>query len=506
MRYSDEQRALAATSPAGLALATSSGRWKLAEHLDLIDRLIVEAVAGRAPSRLIIEVPPRHGKSELISRHTPAWFLGCFPHKRVLLATYESDFAAQWGRRNRDLLEEHGEGLYGIRVDQASRAANRWDLERNEGGMGTAGIGGPLTGKGADLLIIDDPVKNAEEAQSDTIRQKHWDWWQSTASTRLHPGAVVIILMTRWHEDDLAGRLLAQHEDDADDIGEPWTEVRLPALAEEGDPLGRDIGEALWPERFDADWLTRKRYEIGDYWFNALYQGRPAALEGAILKLAYWSYYDAGMLEALKMGGEWRGPIFKRIWQSWDTALKEKTTSDYAVGQLWGQDLGERYLLRQTRQRMGLGDTIQAVRDMTSWAQQHFGRLGHHSVFVENAANGPEVLTTLRRELGTLIPVNQDRDKVARAWAVEPLIRAGSVFVPGARTMGPNGFTPDTSRTPAWVQGLLTECAAFPNVTNDDQVDALTQALDPKRFQGTGTRTQREGRRPVTAGLSARDV
>lgn len=500
------QRQLAATSPAGLAVATSNGRWLLAPHLDLIDSLIVEAVAGRAPSRLIIEVPPRHGKSELISRHTPAWFLGCFPHKRVLLATYEADFAAQWGRRNRDLLEEHGAGLYGIRVDGTSRAANRWDIEGHEGGMGTAGIGGPLTGKGADLLIIDDPVKNAEEAQSDTIRAKHWDWWQSTAATRLHPGAVVVILMTRWHEDDLAGRLLAQHEDDADEAGEAWTEVRLPALAEEHDPLGREIGEALWPDRFAASWLSRKRQEIGDYWFNALYQGRPAALEGAILKLAYWSYYDPRLLEALAMGGDWRGPIFKRVWQSWDTALKEKTTSDYAVGQLWGQDLGERYLLRQVRQRMGLGDTIQAVRDLSAWTQQHFGRLGHHSVFIENAANGPEVISTLRRELGTVVPVTASTDKVVRAWAIEPLVRGGSVFVPGDRVMSPNGWVPDTARTPAWCQGLLSECAAFPNTTHDDQVDALTQALDPKRFQGGALTPRREVRRPVTAGLSASDV
>ena len=498
---------MAATSPAGLALATSSGRWRLAPHLDLIDKLIVDAVAGRAPSRLIIEVPPRHGKSELISRHTPAWFLGCFPDKRVLLATYGGDFAASWGRKNRDLLEEHGRGLYGIAVDQSSRASDRWDIADHEGGMGTAGVGGGITGKGADLFIIDDPVKDAEEAQSDIIRQRHWDWWQSTASTRLHPGAVVILLMTRWHEDDLAGRLLTHFDEDEDAEGEEWVEVRLPALAEPGDPLGRALDEALWPARFSAAWLRRKRHEIGDYWFNALYQGRPTALEGAILKLAYWSYYDPALLEALALGGHWSGPTFKRIWQSWDTSLKEKTTSDFAVGQLWGQDLGERYLLRQTRARMGLGDTIQAVRDLTAWAIQHFGRLGHHSVFMENAANGPEVMAVLRRELGTIIPVNQDRDKVSRAWSIEPLLRGGSVFVPGDRTMSPNGWRPDTVRTPSWVQGLQHECAAFPHGTNDDQVDSLTQALDPKRFQGDGSRKPRDdARRPVTAGLSARDV
>lgn len=494
---------MAATSPAGLALATSHGRFKLHPHIDFIDRLIVEAVAGRAPARLIVSVPPRHGKSELISRHTPSWFLGCFPEKRVLLATYGGDFAAQWGRRNRDLLEQVGPALYGLGVNDASRAADRWDLEGHEGGMGTAGVGGGLTGKGADLLIIDDPIKDAEEAQSDTVRQKHWDWWQSTASTRLQPGAVVIVLMTRWHEDDLAGRLLehAGAGEDGDEHGEAWVEARLPAVAEENDPIGRSPGAALWPERFGTEWLGRKRHDVGDFWWSALYQGRPSALEGAILKLGYWSYYDSDLLQALQEGRGWHGPGFKRMWQSWDTALKEKTTSDYTVGQLWGQDLGQRYLLRQVRGRFGLGDTIQAVRDVTAWAHEHFPALGNHSVFIENAANGPEVISATKREIPGLVAVSPNRDKVTRAWAIEPALRGGSVFVPGDRVMSPNGWVPDTARTPEWVQGLLGECARFPNGTHDDQVDAVTQALDPTRFAQPRGRRERRDRRVLTSGI-----
>src|SRR5205085_6437129 len=175
-----------------------------------------------------------------------------FPNRRVGLASYEADFAASWGRKTRDVLEEFGPKLYGIRLREDSRAANRWDIEqmfgrqwvRTNGGMFTAGVGGPFTGKGAHLLIIDDPVKNAEESLSLTQRQKADDWYRAVARTRLEPGGVIIPIMTRWHERDLAGVL----QDEQDKGGEQWTVLRLPALAEPDDPLGRAVGTALWPE------------------------------------------------------------------------------------------------------------------------------------------------------------------------------------------------------------------------------------------------------------------
>jgi len=493
--YSDEQRALAQTSPAGLALATSSGRWTLTRHLDFIDELIVNAIAGAGPDRIILSTPPRHGKSELVSRHLPPWFLGMFPHKRVLLATYEADFAAQWGRKARDMLEEHGLGLYGVKVSDASRAANRWDIEATEGGMATAGIGGPLTGKGADLFIIDDPVKNAEEAQSETIRQKHWDWWQSTASTRLHPGAVVVVVMTRWHEDDLAGRMLAGED------GHRWTEIRLPALAEGDDPLGRDYDTPLWPERFDRAWMDAKRIEVGSYWFNALYQGRPTAVEGDIFKRPWWQYYDRHLLDFDPAVEQWQGPHFTRLLISFDTSFKDKTTSDFVVGQLWGAFGPQRWLLRQVRGRMGLVDATTAARDLIGWANERWP--AHTpSVFIENTANGPEVIAALRKSVQGVIPVSQSVDKVTRAMAVTPQLEAGNVYIPGDRVMTPAGWAPDSAVTPAWVQELVDECAGFPNAANDDQVDALTQALDPRRL-GAG-RKPRMGGETITSGVRAR--
>src|SRR5262249_39293348 len=157
---------------------------------------------------LVIEAPPRHGKSELISKYLPAWFLGTFPQKRVMLAAYGASFARSWGRKARELLEEHGTQLFGVRVRDDLRSSSEWGLWGSEGGMVSSGVGGPMTGRGADLLIVDDPVKSSDQSRSETIREAQWDWWQSTASTRIEPGGCTIVIATRWHEDDLSGRLI----------------------------------------------------------------------------------------------------------------------------------------------------------------------------------------------------------------------------------------------------------------------------------------------------------
>lgn len=199
-----------------------------------------------APRILIIEAPPRHGKSEFISRYLPAWYVARYPERRVILASYAAEFARSWGRKARALVEEFGPEWFGVEVSKEQHAAVDWELADHGGGMVTAGVGGPLTGRGAHLMIIDDPVKNDEEALSERTREHHWDWWQATASTRLEPGGVAIVMATRWHKDDLTGRLLRAASDGE---GEPVTRVCLPAIATDGDYLGRQPGEPLWPER-----------------------------------------------------------------------------------------------------------------------------------------------------------------------------------------------------------------------------------------------------------------
>ena len=262
---------MARLTPAGTARWASDGAWKLFPHLAAVNRLLLHVAAG-ALRRLIVMLPPRHGKSELVSRFVPAWFLGNHPTKRVILAGYEHEFAASWGRKARDLLAEYGPSVFGARIHDQVAAANRWETTAG-GGMTTAGVGGPITGRGADLLILDDPIKNAEEARSVSQREKVWDWYKSTAYTRLEPRGSVILVMTRWHRDDLAGRLL-------DAEGDRWKVLRFPAIAEKEDQLGRQPGEALWPERYPVAKLHEIKSTIEAYWWSCLYQQSPTAEGG----------------------------------------------------------------------------------------------------------------------------------------------------------------------------------------------------------------------------------
>jgi len=231
-------------SPAAFAEAHSRGQWRRARHLDLVEQACMETIA--TGGRLILSVSVRHGKSEFASKWLPAWYLGTHPDSRVILAGHEADFAASWGRAARDILTEYGD-RFGVAVSNASAAAARWDLATpHRGGMLTVGVGGSPIGRGADLMIVDDPIKSYADAMSPLIRRRVQEWWTGTMASRLEPGAAVILIMARWHEDDLAGFLLREEP------GE-WRVLRLPAVADDvDDPLGREMGAPLWPERFDA--------------------------------------------------------------------------------------------------------------------------------------------------------------------------------------------------------------------------------------------------------------
>jgi predicted phage terminase large subunit-like protein len=261
------------------AQLVTEGVWQPARHLAYLDSAIVESIDAAAAGKqegLVVSMPPQHGKSELCSKFLPAWYLGVHPDRRVILTSYEADFAASWGRKARDLLDQHGH-LFGVRVSRSSSAASRWEIERFGGGMMTAGVGGPITGKGANLLIVDDPVKNDEEARSATAREHQWEWWQSVATTRLRPGGLIIVIQTRWHRDDLTGRIL-EH---AKRKGQNWRQVKFPAIAEEHDLLGRAPGEALWPEMYSAERLKVAQAGRTAYYWQALYQQNPQADGGS---------------------------------------------------------------------------------------------------------------------------------------------------------------------------------------------------------------------------------
>lgn len=481
-----EPELLAQAGPAGTALATDQ-RFELPPHIALINREIVEAVARaqerrqNRPEILLVEVPPRHGKSSLISENTPAWFLGTFPDLRVILASYEADFAGSWGRKARDLLEEFGIELFGVEVAGGSAARSRWDLAHRKGGMVTAGVGGAITGRGAHLLIIDDPLKNAEQAMSDVVRTKQWQWWLSTARTRLEPGSVVVVLMTRWHADDLGGRMLKASEAG----GDPVREIRLPALAGPDDPLGREEGEALWPDRYNRQWLEATRDALGSYWFAALYQGTPVPDEGGVFSRSHFRYFDIeGDQVVLRLpGGDtqtWAASECRKVTYA-DLAISEKATADYTVAsEVWVTPERQMLVRRVTRARI-------PGPDQPDFFREHVvGTLKVEAIGYQTA-----LLQQLQRAGIPVEPVYPDKDKVTRASAAGALYRAGQVYhLAGAE----------------WLGDFELELLAFPAGEHDDQVDTVAYAARDLASVQTSTRTQRTAGKTITGGLLTREL
>ncbi|MCH7584918.1 MAG: phage terminase large subunit [Acidobacteria bacterium] len=451
----DMAGALAATlDPAGLARFATGGRWVLARHLEELNRRITELVSDRG-ERLLVAMPPRHGKSELVSAYLPAWYSGSHPDRRVILASHEADFAASWGRRVRDILEEHGQALFGVTVRADSAAAHRWDIAGHRGGMITAGVGGTITGRGADLLIIDDPHKSAEEVQSLTHRERVWDWYRAVARTRLEPGANIVLIQTRWHEDDLAGRLLAE----ADTAGEKWEVLSLPALAEADDPLGRALGEPLWPERFDLDELAAVRRSMGSYWWAALYQQRPQPLGGGIFKRDWFRYYRTagGAYRLLQPDGSATHVSAADCVRfcTVDLAVSTKTSADFTVVATWAETPNkDLLLLDRVRQRLEGPDQVPLLRRVyEQWSPSFIGieRVGYQLTLIQEA----------NREGLPVRELTADRDKISRALVAAARMDAGTVYFPAGAS---------------WLGEFEDELLAFPSGRYDDQVDVLAYA------------------------------
>lgn len=285
-------------SPGAMAAVLTDGREKQAPHLDLIDEVFRDIARGH-PRKVLITMPPRHGKSRRAARWAPLWFLSRHPDYRVMIASYSADLAEDHGRWIRDAINSYGDQI-GIRLHAGSKAANRFDLadingQRLEGGLVTAGVGGGLTGKGAHLAIVDDPIKDDAEAQSPAMRKRLWDWWTAVMNTRMEPGGSIIVIQTRWHEMDLAGRILLG--EDAED----WTVLDLPAIADsENDPLGREIGEPLWPVRYGKKALAAIRRAVGARVWWSLYQQKPRPLEGGVWK---WEWITNNRISTMAFRG-----------------------------------------------------------------------------------------------------------------------------------------------------------------------------------------------------------
>jgi predicted phage terminase large subunit-like protein len=315
----------------------------------------------------------------------------------------------------------------------------RWHTS-DGGGLIAAGVGGGITGFGADLLVIDDPLKGREEADSEAIRESSWRWLTDVAFTRLHRDAVVLLCLTRWHEDDLAGRLLNSSTADG------WTLLSLPALAIEGDALGRAEGEPLWPDRYGTAALAERRETMGSRSFAALYQQAPTPDTGGTFQRPWLQ----GTYETLPDG--------VRIVQAVDSAFKTGVANDYSVIATWAADERFFYLVDVWRARVEFPDLVRAI---TTQAEQH----RPSAVLVEDTAAGQSAIQTLQRETKLpIVPMPAKGSKIGRAEAISPLFEAGRVLLP--------------AQSPAWLHDWVEEHVAFPAGRHDDMVDTTSLALD----------------------------
>lgn len=422
--------------------------------LDLIDEALVK-LADTPDGRLAISIAPQEGKSQRCSRRFPAWLLARNPELRIGIISYEHSVARRWGRAIRDDIRTHEE-QFDLRIRDDVSAQDEWQLENHEGGVVSVGIGGAINGRPVDVLIIDDPFKSGKEAASPTTRENVWQFWQDVGMPRLAPGGIVLIVMTRWHEDDLVGRLInpPEEEEDIQDGFKPhdWVELNIKARCEdEDDPLGREIGEYFESARGRTveQWMAREAATEPKTW-EALYQGNPSVREGELFKTANWKHLRPGELPPV-------GPD-SDFFQSWDLTFKGKPTSDYVVGGFWVATGANMYLLDVVRRRMGAGQTIQAIQDMKKkWPMTR-------AILIEDKANGSAVMDLLADKIPGLIPVQPLGDKYARANAAEPFHRAGNLWLPNEKDH-------------AWVKRYIKELAAFPNDKYDDQVDMTSQAV-----------------------------
>jgi len=422
--------------PHTFANHVTDGEFEIYPYIAMIGKKISELIK-QGGGKLVVEMMPRSGKSFFISQWVPIWFLEMYPHKKVISATYSADLSREFGRKVRN--EFINNPYLTTELDSTATRADAW-MTKQGGGMYSAGVGGPLTGRGGNLLLVDDAVKNWDEAASPTYRQRNVDWMKTTLLTRGEPNAVFVILMTRWHEQDLAG--VMQQEGG-------WEVMRFPAIAEDNDILGRKVGMALNPKRYGIERLDEIRKALGSKFFSAMYQQRPSPEDGDIFKRHWFKYYKRAD----------RPQQFDAICQSWDMAFKDTKGSAYVVGQVWGRKGANFYLIDQIRDKLNFTESCKAVINLTNKYPDVKAKL------IEDKANGPAIINTLKGKVSGIIPLNPRGSKEARAYATQPLLEAGNIFLP------------DPTESP-WVEDFLEECVTFPNSDYKDQVDSFTQACD----------------------------
>lgn len=413
--------------------------YKDARHHRMIARKL-EAVERGEIKRLMIFMPPRHGKSMLASEFFPAWYMGRNPDHYVIASTYAQDLADDFGRKVKaQIADPSYQAIFpGVKLAEDSQSVKRFHIEgggtevstSQRGAYYAVGVGGPLTGRGAHLLLIDDPVKNREEADSEVARRRIKDWYTSTAYTRLMPGARIVVIQTRWHEDDLSGWLLEEHKH------EGWDVLSLPAIV--GD-------EALWPEQYSKESLERIKQAVGSRDWSALYQQSPAPESGDYFKREWFRYYD-------------EAPQYLQIYGASDYAVTSKG-GDYTVHGVFGVDRNDDvYLLDLWRQQATSDVWVDAFLDLVAkhkpiqWAEEQGQIIKSLDPFI-NKRSQERGIYVAREQFTSLT------DKASRAQAIRGRIAQGKVKFP---------------RNAPWLADLEREMLTFPVGVNDDMVDVLS--------------------------------
>jgi len=416
---------------------------KFTRYISQTVQEFVEKDTGNAYDILCLSVPPQHSKSTTITETLPSWILGMNPDARIFLIAYNLDLAKRFLRRNRDKVELYGKDVFGVEVGDINNA-EEMTIKDHQGSIKSAGITGGITGYPADFFIIDDPIKNRQEAESEATRNMIFQEWFGSIKSRLGVGAKVIIIQTRWHKEDLIGRIVET---------EPTAiYINFPIECEdETDELGRFKGETLFPEikkdrkwwdSFKQSYLTKE----GSRSLNSLYYGRPSNDEGGIFERKWFT--DNMYQGTVKVN-------YTVI--EVDATFKDTSKSDFVAIQVWGKRNQDYYLIEKVKRRMGFIDTVRAITEIAN-KYSNYNELG-----VEDKANGSAIIDVLKRKFRAVVPIVPYGSKEARASAVSPLIEAGNVHLKEEH------------------YSVIDEAVDFPNSDHDDEVDAMTQALDRLR-------------------------
>ena len=435
----------------------------------------LEYQSDNAMDILLLSVPPRHGKSFTVTETLPSWYLGKYPDANVIICSYEGTFAESFSRRNRDKFNEYASDVFNVEPNDKIQGVALWETAKG-GRCRAAGLKGGITGFGAELFIIDDPIKNKEQAQSEAVIAKIHDEMGPSVQSRIHPGGKLIVIQTRWVENDVVGYIEKNWSEFI------WKTINLPCECEDAtnDPLGRQVGDSLMGEhlgdeglplriRNDNKWLRSKKTLVcageGEHTWNALYQGHPSAQNGNLFKDNWWKLYNRNDV---------RASDFEYLCLSVDATFKKTETSDRVGIELWGLAQNHAWLYKLVNKRMGFVETLDRIKKLL----KDFPTIDE--LIIEDKANGSAIIDSLRYTDGVppIVAVNPLGGKYSRAQAVSPFVASGCVHVP-------NDFTAEEDDEIEWEGNeklsphnrFIAQHSRFPFAKNDDMVDSCTQAL-----------------------------